>query len=775
MYLSRPLAIITLIFSSLLFNTVLQADDDNNVRISRDNYGVPHIYAETYRSLWYGVGYAQAQDRMWQADLLRRSTKGTLSELFGPTSVAGDVFARTIFGTNQARQAMLDASSEKTQAQFQAYADGFNAWIQEATASGKLPVEYRGHPPQPWDVTDSVAVLQLIFIQFGQEGADEIDNYINLQTLQYINGPADGFNIFQDSHWLNEPDAYATIPSRDHGSAPASYGKAKKSFKDIEKKNQHYKKLKKGWKRNLRKLGIRHKAASNAIVISPGFSEDGNALLLGGPQMGYSVPQISLEMSIHHEDLNVNGISFAGIPGISIGVTRYFSWSFTSGVSDTQDIYVDAITELACRDEIIKILGGGEFPTQVCETSHGPAIGVDMPAGVAYTLKSSASGYAVQSLEAIQKSQYARSIEQIDEAMQHWAPNFNMLIADTNGSIAYRHLGYIPVRSPGDNPWFPHYGGGSSEWLGFVAWEDMPKVTNPKQGWLVNWNNKPSASWNNSSLALGSFGPVQRVDALVSQLTKLPPGSVNTDTLASIIRTAAFTTQTPSDNSIAVFVPKLLEPMLSHVDTDADPRLAAVVERLRGWNHLQLDLDNNGFYDDPAVAIFNTWFDRFSESTFKDELAGMHEPSLVANLSYRMIMPAPSLPLAHDYLDGGDVSTALTDTLIASLDSLTIKHGSDMSSWLQAAKYLTWTQQGAAPVPDSPWMNRGTYLQILHMGKGDNRYGFNVVAPGQNGNYDSPHFADQLGLFNSMTYKPMLLSRRQQRQNQISETKLKYE
>jgi len=762
---------------SLIASPVLFADTDYNVRIVRDHYGVPHIYGESYAALWYGVGYAQAQDRMWQADLLRRTVEGRMSELMGSSSIAGDIFARTVFGTNEDRATMLAASSETNQLQFQAYTDGFNAWRQEAIDSGKLPIEYlaNGLIPEPWTTNDSVAVVQLIFLQFGQEGADELTNALQLQSLSQRYGPEDGYKIFLDTHWLNDADAYTSIPASGR-TAGSSTQRKTRIPKNHYHDDQRYEEIKKGWKHNLRHLGIKNKAASNAIVISPKLSANGHALLLGGPQMGYSVPQIALEMSIHNDSLNVHGISFAGIPGIAIGVTHQFSWSFTSGVSDNADIYADPLSQLTCRVETIQVRGADPATTPVCKTLHGPAIALNPAGGIAFTLKSAVRGYEVQSFEAIQKAQYARNLEQIDTHMRHWAPNFNMLIADVDGNIAYRHLGRLPLRSPGDNPWMPHDGNGSSEWTGFVSWEDLPKATNPHQGWLVNWNNKPSSDWNNSSLKLGSFGPIQRVDALVSQMEPLQAGTVTTDTLAQINRTAAFTTQSPSDNSIAVFVPKLLGLMTTQVDTTADPRLAAVVRHLQGWNRLQLDLDNNGYYDDPAVAIFNTWFETFSVNTFADELASLYEPSLVANLTYRLITTEPALPLNYNYLGSSSVSTALTEALISSLDNLEIKYGSsDMGQWLQAAAQLHWTQQGAAGVPDTPWMNRGTYNQIVSMGKGSELYGYNVVAPGQSGDPYSPNFADQLGLFASMTYKPMLLSRRQQMQNKQSVTKLSYE
>jgi penicillin amidase len=56
-------------------------------------------------------------------------------------------------------------------------------------------------------------------------------------------------------------------------------------------------------------------------------------------------------------------------------------------------------------------------------------------------------------------------------------------------------------------------------------------------------------------------------------------------------------------------------------------------------------------------------------------------------------------------------------------------------------------------------MNRGTNDQIVHLGQGPQLYSQNVVTPGQSGDPFSPHFADQLKLYDTWTYKPMMLNR----------------
>jgi acyl-homoserine lactone acylase PvdQ len=54
-------------------------------------------------------------------------------------------------------------------------------------------------------------------------------------------------------------------------------------------------------------------------------------------------------------------------------------------------------------------------------------------------------------------------------------------------------------------------------------------------------------------------------------------------------------------------------------------------------------------------------------------------------------------------------------------------------------------------------MNRGTYNQIVHLG--GRTWAENVIAPGQSGEPSSPHFADQLPLYASWTYKEMRLTK----------------
>jgi penicillin amidase len=206
--------------------------------------------------------------------------------------------------------------------------------------------------------------------------------------------------------------------------------------------------------------------------------------------------------------------------------------------------------------------------------------------------------------------------------------------------------------------------------------------------------------------------------------------------------------------------------LLGLVDASADSRLPEILAILQSWDRLKVDLaPRDGSYDNPAVAIFNTWWDEFINRVFADEFGGTLERNVAANLAARLIRPG-LVPLNYPgYLGGETASGAVTAALISAADRLMSEYGSaDTADWLAEATMQNWTQIGAAPVPDTPHMNRGTYNQITRLTKG-NIFAQNVIAPGQSGNPLTatgglnPHFADQLLNYATFGYKPMYLTK----------------
>jgi len=763
------------------------------VRIVRDEYGVPHVYGSDARSLFYGVGYAQGQDRLWQADVHRRLATGTLSDLFGPSVLPGDVVSRQLFGSQARRAAMFREASPLTRTVLRSFTDGMNAWIDLAGRTGRLPDPYAVvGAPRPWTVDDSIATYLYFAHFFGTFGGEELDNLAQLQDLIARLGAEAGGRVFADTHWLDDPTAPTTVPGRnDHADTadtagvpaapPATAAAPAAPAAAVALPSAGVLEVASATRGSLAaaedvfaRFGVRRGPASNAVVIGPKLTADRRALLLGGPQMGYGTPQVNHEIGLHGGGFDVTGMELAGWPLVPIGVTPTHAWTLTSGGTDNTDMYVETVRlragstvpeylfrgrwrSMDCRTE--QFVTGGQ---QLCETGHGPVVS-PLPqsptAGTtAITMKIAARGLEMRSYDAWLEMGQARSLADFADAAEEAAYNFNVLYADRKDNIAYWHVGRFPRRAAGDDAFLPHDGTGGAEWQGFLPFHRQPHALNPRQGWMASWNNKPEAGWSNSSAGFWDWGPVHRVNTLRYQLDRVRPGTATMDTLERLNRIGGTTTDTPSGAADTVVVPTLLDDLLRHVDVGADPRLAAVVDRLRRWDWLQVDADNDGRYDNPSVAIANTWWPTLMADVF-DELPGA-DPNVLGNVAGRLLGAAPgSLPLSYDYLGGRSARTAVTAALVGAIDRLTVEHGPDVGAWLQPTAHIVWEPLPLTPaVPDTIWMNRGTYNQLVHIGHGNRLTARNVVAPGQSGDPASPHFADQLALYTNWRYKPMRLT-----------------
>ena len=123
------------------------------VRIVRDTWGVPHIYAASQDDLFFAQGFVQAQDRLFQMDLWRRSAQGRLSEVMGPNFIERDAMTRRIQyrGDPGAEWASYGPDAKAIAG---AFMRGVNAWV--ALARERPPEEFvlAGWRPELWSVDD---------------------------------------------------------------------------------------------------------------------------------------------------------------------------------------------------------------------------------------------------------------------------------------------------------------------------------------------------------------------------------------------------------------------------------------------------------------------------------------------------------------------------------------------------------------------------------------------------------------------------------------------
>ncbi len=738
----------------------------------RDPYGVPHIYAETTYDLFYGAGYAVAQDRLSQLDLFRRAALGRLAEV-SPDMIEADKEARRSLYTADERAALFASLPAGERQILEAYRDGINARLAEVAADPSLlPFEFTwlGYTPETWQVTDSVAVLQFLGRQFGEFGGargNELSNQGLYQDLVDRFGRSSGEAIFNDVVWLDDPAAPTTIASSTTAAAAAAepgstlraaagvLGEVQAKLAAIQQAYQA--------------LGIPTKLGSYWWGAAASRSATGNAMLFGGPQMGHAVPNIAYEVGMHGAGLDVVGMSFAGAPGILIGHNGRVAWSVTSGFGDQVDVYAEQLhpadpyrywydgawQTMSRRTETIAVKGASPITVEVARTVHGPVVAWDLANGIALSERRAHWGLEQGAWEGMLAMDAVRTVEEGMAVAERIPLSYNVLFADVNGHIGYRQAGRQPIRAAGFDRRLPLPGTGQAEWQGFLAAEAMPHVFDPPSGVLGNWNNKPMPGWVNGDAV--NWGVVDRSGRIFDLLAASPA-------LTPVQFKAIAVDIGRHDYRADALLPYLLD-ALAAPGIPADPRLAQAGQILAAWDHRS---------EEGAVgeSLFNTWRTLVFSDTLGDELgsyvATLQDPynSTGDSLLLRILRgPDASLPVARDYFNGAEPDTAMVSSLIEALDALAVQYGTeDMTRWGWDPGTIDF-KLGPFTFAQVPWYSRGSYMQFIELTRPLAR-GENVLPPGESGTILigtdgnialDPHFLDQVSLFANWEYKPMPL------------------
>src|SRR5262245_59100359 len=158
--------------------------------VYRDDWGIPHIYADTADDLFKAQGYVHAQDRFWEMDIRRHVTAGRLSELFGEDQFETDAFIRTL-GWRRVAEQEYQLIDPDTRRYLQAYADGVNAWLDDHDGT-RASLEYgmlrlsrfgKDYKPEPWSPIDSLAWLKAMAWDLRSNMEEEIARSLAASTL----------------------------------------------------------------------------------------------------------------------------------------------------------------------------------------------------------------------------------------------------------------------------------------------------------------------------------------------------------------------------------------------------------------------------------------------------------------------------------------------------------------------------------------------------------------------------------------------------------------
>ena len=429
-------------------------------------------------------------------DLNRRGSLGRLSELFGDLTLNMDKDILRLGYTKSEYDEMFAELETEVQEFISAYADGVNTYVDSmiANPSKYKPIDYAFLEFEHWEVHHSLAFAVYFCRLFGMFGGQELTRLTELQDNGWnwfnenlpVNDTTCTTTLLDEGRAMQQDWTYSGIVIPDHIAREVADHKAAISEFAEE-------------------IGLIFKLGSFAAAISSTSSANGNAMILGCPQMGgpnYNETSRTMEVELQSPDFHVGGLSIPGFPGVLIGHSEYLGWTNTSGVSDNVDVYIDSTQSPNYNDgywhngewldfevitDTIYTLTGYEVFTHY-RTIHGPVFSASMPTSQVYSYKMTFWKKELESADYLLKAVKATNLEEFEDAIQLAPMSFNYIVVDQNGNIGYWHGGIFQDRSDGVNPYLPHKGDGTEEWGGFIAFEDLPQGNNSALGYLTNYN-----------------------------------------------------------------------------------------------------------------------------------------------------------------------------------------------------------------------------------------------------------------------------------------------
>jgi penicillin amidase len=543
---------ISILVLTVAVSGTIQAQDP--VTTTRDAQGVWFIEGGSLYDVFEAQGYAVATDRLFQMDLFRRASRGTLSELLGAELLgldflSTDITVRLVFYSDDEYTAMFNALSEDAQTAVQAYVNGVNRRILEIYGNFYImPFEYWGASivtflqlglgynvlPEPFAVNDVLGILTLLQRQNdpnGEAPQGQINNAILGGTLAAVHG-LEGQAMFQDLRWFNDPSAQTMIPasapvkgaSVDSPQLPAIEAD---TFPDLRQAAEEIRTRFETRQHVLKTIGASLKLGSYAWAISGDKTASGNPMVYSGPQLGFDFPSKVMEGSIVGGGLEISGMTIAGVPGMIIGRTPHHAWSLQVGMANTLDWFIEGAAGVSFhRMETIHPAGGDPVSFPVVRSHHGPIVSPfpydptnPPPPEVPIVAMAYANwGHEVDTVDSLLQFARSESTADFDLAVEMAGASLHLTYADRDGNIAYWMTGWDPVRAPGVDPRFPMRGDGTQEWTG----ERRPRAhaTNPAQGYFGGWNNKASIDYNNPYNAFSYYlGPAHRARVIEDYLS----------------------------------------------------------------------------------------------------------------------------------------------------------------------------------------------------------------------------------------------------------------
>lgn len=468
---------------------------DKPVQVIRDDKGMAYIYAQSLTDAIKAQGYVTAQDRLFQMHLTRVLVRGKLAETFGEAAKESDILQRTLgfYRAAEKHERILD---NQTRNLLTAYADGINQYINEAQSEHPFELRLANLKPDPWKITDSLAIMYYM----GWGSAANLKAEILSQKLIEHVGYEKFMSIFP----------IAINPEDSTGPDGISQTRAK-----VEKQanNEVLNFAKDTLLTRFGKLSNQLATGSNNWVVSAERSPGDKPIVVNDPHLPTRIlPTVFYPLGLFTPEARAVGANVPGIPGLMVGRNEYVATGVTNQYGDAQDLYIETIDP---NNSSHYMEGNVSIPFQIIEetikvkddsqasgfksekliirlTKRGPVI-----SNVQKDLKTEKVISARWSpLETMQPSLgidfllSAKSIDDIKRSLADFTVvHLNFVFADIHGGIGWQTTGKLPIRSQGNGTIPLQVIDGEDNWVGWIPFAEMPQNYNPQRGWVGTANH----------------------------------------------------------------------------------------------------------------------------------------------------------------------------------------------------------------------------------------------------------------------------------------------
>jgi penicillin amidase len=554
-----------------------------------DDFGVPHIYANSQKDAMTALGYVHAQDRLWQMELMRRIAPGRLSEMFGSKVLKTDAFFAGL-GINENSEkaiAKLDKNSQAYQLTL-AYIDGVNQYMEE----GKTPIEFQilGIKKEKFTIKDVYNVFGYMAFSFAMaQKTDPLMTDIRDKL---------GADYLKD---FGLDGSLGTTQIKIFDGKAVEYAEISKSVTDL-----------------LENAQVPAFIGSNSWVIAPSKTKNGKVIFANDPHIAFSQPCTWYEAHIVVPDYEIYGYYLAGTPFPLLAHNRDYAYGLTMFENDDIDLFqeeenpnnksqykiANGFQDYKTRKETIKVKDSTDVVLEVRETQHGPVmngfldgIKESKPVSICwiYTQQNN------QMLEAVYSISHSKNLEDFRKGVSLIAaPGLNIMYGDAKGNIAWNTSGKLYKLDKSVNTNFILNGtNGIDDKKEFLNFSKNPHAINPSWNYIYSANNQPEAV--DGYLYPGYYLPQDRAKRISGLLE--PKNNWTKDEVGQMI----------NDNTSSV-TPSVAINLISALDIKSlSSNEKQAVEILKKWN-------GSNDLKDLAPTIYQKWIYKYLKNTFQDEL-----------------------------------------------------------------------------------------------------------------------------------------------------------